>query len=254
MRRRVAIAFAAIALSASGVVAREPGDPIRLDWLEGDVAGFTPIYSPSGGAPIGAIEYHQRRRGDVLETVRVAHFSDGSSDEDQAVARVGKTLDALRGRSVIRDTHGRPTVDLQIDVTGGRVSGFYQDGESRHDVDDRVTMSPGTYWGPLVFLVLKNFASNVEDGRVRFRTVVPTPSPRLLTLELARDGSRTITRPGGPRELEHYVMRPHFGWLVDPIVSRLVPTTEFFVDPGAPPALGRYEGPRNFAGQEIRLE
>jgi hypothetical protein len=49
-------------------------------------------------------------------------------------------------------------------------------------------------------------------------------------------------------------LRPTNNWLVDPIIRRIAPPTQFFIQPGAPPALARFEGPRNYAGQKIRLE
>src|SRR5262245_26312083 len=129
MRLLIAIGFACTcAALASMASARETGDPIRLTWLEGDVAGFTPIFPPGGsskdGAPIGFVEYHQHRRGDVLETTRVARFADGSSDEDEASARVADGLRAIRGRQIVRDARGRVLVDLIIDVAGQRLTGF----------------------------------------------------------------------------------------------------------------------------------
>lgn len=48
--------------------ARTSGDPIRLVWDEGDVAGMSTIRDETGGTVIGSIEYHQVRRGDVLTT------------------------------------------------------------------------------------------------------------------------------------------------------------------------------------------
>ena len=77
--------------------AREPGDPIRLEWSEGDLAGYTTIYGPDGKEAVGVVEYVQRRRGDVLEARRVAYFVDGSRDEDRAEARVGRTLRTVGG-------------------------------------------------------------------------------------------------------------------------------------------------------------
>ncbi len=50
------------------------------------------IFSPDGKSTIGFVDYRQRRRGDVLEIVRVARFSDGSSDEDRVEARIAETL------------------------------------------------------------------------------------------------------------------------------------------------------------------
>src|SRR5262245_9712984 len=81
---------------AGGAAAREPGDPIQLQFVEGDIAGITSIHAADAGGVIGRIEFRQRRRGTMLEVVRTARFTDGSSDEDQAVARAGNELVALR--------------------------------------------------------------------------------------------------------------------------------------------------------------
>ncbi len=256
MRRMSAIAvFVTLALGAIvSADAREPGDPIRIVWIEGDIAGQTPILGPDGGAPIGIVEYHQHRKGDEVEMTRVSRFKDGSSDEDTAVAHVNRTLEAIRGRSIIRDKNGRTLVDLRIDVPGGRVTGFYSDNGTRREVDMVEHLDPATYWGPLIFTVVRNFEANAEEDRVRFRTIAPTPRPRVLTMEVAHLGQREITRMGRELTLEHYTLRPTFGWVVDPIVHRLVPTTEFLVEPGSPPSLARYAGPRNYQGQEMLLE
>jgi hypothetical protein len=252
--RLTAALIAAISIVASAAIAREPGEPIRIVWKEGDVAGQSPILGPHGGAPIGVVEYHQHLDGNELETIRVARFTDGSSDEDTAVARINKTLEGVRGRSIIRDSGGKTIVDIEIDVAAGHVKGFYDDGGKHQDVDMHESLDPATYWGPLIFIVAKNFDANVEDGRVRFKTVAPTPKPRVLTMELADQGAKQWKRMGRSFGVESYVLRPTLGWMLDPIVHRLVPSTEFLVEPGKPPSLARYAGPRNYAGQEIVLE
>jgi len=253
-RIAIVLALTYVLLDASAARARDAGAPIRLGWMEGDVAGFTPIRDPNGGAQIGIVEYHQRRRGDLLEASRIARFDDGSSDQDDAVARVGEVLAAVEGRSIIRQPGGRVVVDIRIDVAGGRLGGFYEDGGKRHEVDERVELGTGTYWGPLIFLVVKNFDANAEDGRLAFRTVVPTPRPRVLTMELVRDGAGTLERPGGAVATQRYALRPTVGRMVDPFIHAIVPRTRFILEPGSPPAFARYDGPRNFRGQEIRLE
>jgi hypothetical protein len=246
--------IAALSSLARAVLAREAGDPIQLKWVEGDVAGMTRILSPDGKKAIGFVEYHQRRQGDHLEATRVARFADGSSDEDQVEARVGTTLEALRGRSIIRDQRGRSIVDLTIDVPGGRITGFSGVGKDRETYDEKVELPAGTYWGPLIFIVVKNFDQNAADGRLVFRTVAATPKPRVIDLELVRDGSAVVNPPGGKLDVVKLSLRPTINWLVDPIIQRIAPQTQFFVQPGAPPALARFQGPRNYAGQQIRLE
>jgi len=250
----VAMVMTALSAPLHGVFARESGDPIKLKWMEGDVAGMTAIWSPDATKVIGFVEYHQHRLGDRLEATRVARFADGSSDEDQVEASVGGTLEALRGRSIIRDQRGTSVVDLTIDVSAGHITGFSANGGDRKTYDEKVHLPAGTYWGPLIFIVVKNFDQNETDGRVVFRTVAATPSPRVVDMELVRDGPAAVTPPGGKLDVVLLSLRPTINWLVDPIVQRIAPSAQFFIQPGAPPALARYEGPRNYAGQEIRLE
>jgi hypothetical protein len=241
-------------LVAASAAARDSGDPIRLTWTEGDVAGMTPIWSADGTTRIGFVEYHQRRQGDRLELMRISRFSDGSSDEDQVEARVADTLEAVRGRSIIRDTEGRPIADVTIDVAGGRITGFSADGADRETYDEQVALPAGTYWGPLIFIVVKNFEQNASNERLVFRTVAQTPSPRVLDLELVQESDTVVRKPGGQIDVRRLALRPTLHWLIDPVIQRLVPEADFFIRPGAPPALARFDGPRNYSGQEIRLE
>jgi hypothetical protein len=250
----LAIVITTLIAPASGAFARESGDAIQLQWMEGDVAGMTTIWSPGGAKVIGFVEYHQQRQGDRLEATRVARFADGSSDEDQVEAHVGSTLEAMRGRSIIRDQRGASIVDLTIDVPRGRITGFSGVGEDRETYDEKVELPAGTYWGPLIFIVVKNFDRNATDDRLVFRTVAPTPKPRVIDMELIRDGLTAVTSPGGKLDVVLLSLRPTINWLVNPIVHRIAPSTRFFMQPGTPPALARFEGPRNYTGQEIRLE
>jgi hypothetical protein len=240
-------------LGASRASARVAGDPVRLQWQEGDVAGFASIGTPDGEA-IGFVEYTQSRRDGVLTMSRVARFADGSSDEDTAEAEVGTTLRALRGRSIIRDASGRVTVDLGIDVANGHIAGFTDIDGARTPFDRDVDLPPGTYWGPLVFLVLKNFDANAEDGRLVFRTIVPTPQPRLLNMEIHREDWVQLPRPGGSVYAERFAMQPTFNLVVDPLIRWFVPDATFFMAPTSPPSLVRFVGPRNYTGQEVRIE
>ena len=233
---------------------RTSAEGIRLTHPEGDVAGFTAIYAADGAQPIGFVEYRQVRRGDTLSMTRIAHFRDGSSDEDTAEAHVAGALDATRGRSIIRDANGAASVDLTIDVTGQRIRGSWGTGAERKTIDEHRDLSPRTYWGPLIFIVLKNFEANAADGRVAFETVAPTPQPRVLELELVRGESTRLQRTGAALDVVRYDLRPTVHWAIDPFIRAIAPDTHFLVRQGDPPALARFAGPRNYAGQEIRIE
>lgn len=245
--------FVAVALAGSAAPAATT-DPIKLTYLEGDYAGATTIWSEDGKRILGYVAYRQHRQGNRLKVERTAYFKDGSSDEDVAEAEVGDRLRALNSRSIIRNTRGKSVVDLRVDVAGKRVTGFYLDDGKKQTVDEELDIGPGTYIGPLYQFVVKNFAANAADGKVVVQSVVVTPKPRVIDMEFARDGDSTVTRAGGTIKAERITLLPTVNFLVDPILQRLVPKTEFLVDDGHPPSLVRFTGPRNYAGQMMRLE
>lgn len=258
MRRFVvpvaALVVAAVAFAAQAARAASPTPPIALAYVEGDVAGSTPIWSPDGKRLIGIIDYRQRRERDRLVITRAARFKDGSSDEDEAEALVGEHLESLRGRMVIRDTRGKPTVDVAIDVGKRRLTGFYVDGGKRVDVDQEADIGSGTYWGALFNLVLKNFEKNANGDAVTFQTVALTPKPRVLDMVFTRAEATSIRRTGGAVKTTRFTLFPTVNFLVDPILRRFVPKTEFFMDGGKPPMMIRFDGPRNYSGVMMRLQ
>ena len=254
---RLACALFGVAVGCllpSGALARDPGEPIRTTYIEGDLAGYSGIVALDTQQPLGVVEYVQRRKGDVLEARRVAYFVDGSSDEDTAEVRLGKTLRTIRGRSIIRDPSGRITVDMRVDVGSGHVTGFYGLDKERKDFDEHGEIPQGTYLGPLINLVLKNFDANAEDGRLVFHTIVPTPGPRQLDMEVIRQQEVTLSRPSHDIQTVRYMMRPTVNPILNPMVHMIAPETHFYLTRTQPPAVARFEGPRNYAGQAIRLE
>jgi hypothetical protein len=241
----VSLATPAAALSAS--------EPIRLVWSEGDVGGVTTIQSPEGEA-IGFVQYHQRRKGDVLTSTRIARYRDGSSDEDSADARVAGRLEAISGRSIVRDTGGETVVDMKIDVASRRVVASWGKGSDRKTMDEAMELSPATYFGPLIYLVLKNFDANAEAGKLVFHTIAPTPKPMAIHMELSRGAAESLQRTGQRLDASRIELRPTVHWALDPLISMVAPKATFWTIEGDPPALARYVGPRNFGRQPILIQ
>jgi len=248
------IVLLATLLGATPAAGRDAGEPIQMMWIEGDVAGLSTIRGPDGKAVIGSVNYHQHREGQLLHAVRIARFRDGSSDEDRVDARVGTTLQTLRGRSIIRNTAGVATVDINIDVEHGHITGFSGLGDERKEYDEHVELTPGTYWGPLIFMVIKNFERNATDGRLVFRAVVATPKPRVLDMEVLKKGKTAVQRVGEKINGVRFLLRPTVNPIIDPLIHAIAPETTFIIAPGSPPAMARFEGPRNYERQMIRIE
>ena len=106
----------------------------------------------------------------------------------------------------------------------------------------------------MLFLVLKNFEVNAEDGRVVFRTVVPTPRPMVIDMVLGRSDGEVLERTGARIDAARYQLSPTVHWLLDPIIRLVAPRASFWVLPGDPPAMVRYQGPRNYARQPIVIQ
>ena len=228
-----------VVLLATPVVARSPGDPVRLTWMEGDIAGMSTIYDPTGDTPIGSVEYHQRRRGDTLSTVSKRYSQEIQTPEN------GYGLDWLtrqRANRLIGITNG---VDCEVwdPQTDAEIPAHYS---------TNFQTAAGTF--TLVFLVLKNFDANAEDGRVVFRTVAPIPRPMVINMELRRVQKAAVDRLGTHFDTVQYELRPTIHWSVDPIVHMVAPTARFWLVGGEPPALARFSGPRNFGRQGIVLQ
>jgi hypothetical protein len=247
-------ALGLLLLASAAADAAAPATPIRLVFDEGDLAGFSDISDPATGRPLGLVEYTQTRRDDVLSVLRVARFDDGSSDEDCAEARVADGLEAIRGRSIVRDPDGTPVAEVHIDVRGGRIHGSWGRGDGRTELDEPIALPPRTYWGPLIFLVLKDFAANAEDGRVAFRTVALTPRPRVFDMEIVRADESRLERAGIALPVVRYSLAPTVHWLLDPVIQRFLPDSSFWMRSGEPPLLVRFEGPRNYARQRVRIQ
>jgi hypothetical protein len=251
---RLFVLTLALAALPPRAAARSSGDPVRLVWYEGDVAGMSTVWSPDGTEPVGFVEYHQTREGDRLSSLRIARFRDGSSDEDTAEADVAETLQAVSGRSIIRDVDGEPIVDVHIDVEAGRIVGSWGRGTDRRSMDEQVALPRGTYWGPLIFIVLKNFEANADGGRLVFRTVAPTPRPMVLDMEFTRRGVGALERTGLRLDARRFDLSPTIHWMVDPLIRLIAPRASFWMLPGDPPALARFVGPRNYARQGIMIQ
>jgi hypothetical protein len=243
-----------VADSAPAAEAGDEDQPIELEFIEGDVAGMSSILSADGKTAIGTIEYRQHRRGDVLEISRIARFSDGSSDEDQVQAHVGKTLRSIGGRTIIRNTAGVAIVDLKIDIASGRISGFSGLGKKRNNYQEDAKLTPATYWGPLLAIVLKNFDKNAVDGHLEFHTVVATPKPRVFNMEFIRKEPSFTKRIGDKISVVRFSLSPAINPLLDPLIRMVTPKTDFYMQAGQPPSMARFAGPRNYAGQMIRIE
>lgn len=250
----ILLALLPLLWAGSGPEDHSAGEPIRMAWNEGDLAGMASIMDPESEERIGFVVYRQTVRDGILSTVRVTRYLDGSSEEDHARARVGRYLESLGGRSVIRDRDGSPVVDLTIDVVENRIRGSWTNGGSRVEYDEEAQLTPGTYWGPLIFIVIKNFDANASDGRLVFRAVVPTPKPRLLDLELVDRGPVALRRLGTELDTVRIELRPTVHWMIDPLIRLFVPSGNFLLTDSEPPGLARFSGPRNFERQEIVIE
>src|SRR5207247_5360374 len=107
----------------------------------------------------------------------------------------------------------------------------------RRHVEGAGRPTQGDLLGPLIFIVLKNFDANAEDGRLVFRTVAPTPRPRVFDMELAGGPPAALQRAGASLATRRFQLGPTIHWTVDPILRLVLPSGTLWMLPGQPPGL-----------------
>ena len=180
-------------------------------------SGYRPDTNP-GRSETPNLTRHRIGSGSSRQNV-VNHHNRGTVE-----ALVGKTLRTVRGQSIIRNTKGTPTVDIRIDIAAGRITGFSGLGKEREKYDETSELSPATYWGPLIGLVIKNFDKNAVDGRLfEAENLLSDVLESLNSGELAQRRFREIARiaglvfsgyPGAPKSMKQVQASAGLFWEV----------------------------------------
>jgi hypothetical protein len=184
----------------------------------------------------------------------VFRFTDGSLREETAVFSQRGTFHLLTYHLVQKGRTFPQAQDMTIDSSSGQVIVRYTDDGKEKVESERLDVPPDVANG-MLFTVLKNLNSNDPPATVAL--VVATPKPRLVKLELTRQGQEPFSVAGDRRMATHYVLHVDIGGITGAIASLLgkqPPDLHVWVLGGAAPAFVKFEGPMYLGGPVWRIE
>jgi hypothetical protein len=227
--------------------------PVRVRFPEGTTRGFLAIRTPAGKL-IGHGELRQRVRGDEIDSRLLLRFKDGSVHDE---ATTYSQRDVLRLESYTLTQRGPsfPGAEIAFD----RKSGRYR-ARTREHADDAEAVASGEFQMPadlyngMALLVLKNLP---PGERATGQLAAFTPRPRLLRMELRREGEDLVAFGGDAKPATRFLVDLEIGGVtgvVASLIGKTPPDLRYWLVLGDLPAFVRFEGPMFLNGPVWRVE
>jgi hypothetical protein len=225
--------------------------PVRLP--EGTVRGFLAIRTRTGGR-LGHGELIQRPRGDEVENHLVLRFDDGSVHDEvttysqHGVFRLETYRLTQRGPSF-------PGAEISFDRKSGRYQAKVRNrigGEE--DVASGAFEMPADLYNGMALTLLKNLPPGKS---VTGQLAAFTPTPRLLRMELGREGEDRVAFAGDPKQATRYLVNLEIGGLtgvVASVIGKNPPDLRYWLAAGDVPAFVRFQGAMFLNGPVWRVE
>ncbi len=248
-RMRVGLFSLLLLIGASALGAA----PVQVRLREGTVRGFLAIRTPTGER-IGHGELVQRPRGDEVENHLVLRFDDGSlHDEVTTYSQRGAfRLEAYR---LTQRGPSFPGAEVTFDRKSGRYEAKVHEriGATEEVASGEFEMPPDLYNGMALTLL-----KNLPPGQtVAGQLVAFTPRPRLLRMELSREGEDRVMFAGDPKAASRYLVNLEIGGLtgvVASVIGKSPPDLRYWLATGEVPAFVRFEGAMFLNGPVWRVE
>jgi hypothetical protein len=227
--------------------------PVQVLLPEGSTRGFLRIRSPEG-ARLGHGELVQRMRGNDLESHLVLSFDDGSIyDEVTAYSQHGVfRLDAYR---LTQRGPSFPGAEIAFDRKTGRYQAKVRGriGAAEEQASGEFEMPTDLYNGMALTLL-----KNLPPGKgVTAQLAAFTPKPRLLRMELRREGEDRVVFGGNAKQATRLLVNLNVGGLTGVVASlmgKTPPDLRYWLVPGEVPAFVRFEGAMFLNGPVWRVE
>ena len=226
---------------------------VRVRFPEGVTRGFLAIRTPQGEL-IGHGELRQKPRGDQVDSRLLLQFKDGSVHDEvttysqRGVLRLESYKLSQRGPSF-------PGTEVSFDRKTGRYQAKTR--ERPDGPEDTASgdfeMPPDLYNG-MSLLVLKNLA---PGERATGHLAAFTPKPRLLRMELHREGEDRVVFAGDAKQAARHLVNLEIGGVtgvVASVIGKNPPDLRYWLVLGEVPAFVRFEGAMFLNGPVWRVE
>ncbi len=227
--------------------------PVRVRFPEATTRGFLAIRTPEG-ALIGHGELRQKVRGNEIDSRLSLQFKDGSLHDETTTFSQGPVL-RLESYTLTQQGPSFPGAEIAFD----RKSGRYR-AKTRERVDGTEESASGEFEMPadlyngLALLVLKNMS---PGERTTGQLAAFMPKPRLLRMELRREGEDRVTFAGDRKQATRFLVDLEIGGVTGAVASLIgknPPDLRYWLVLGETPAFVRFEGAMFLNGPIWRVE
>ena len=227
--------------------------PVRVRFIEGTTRGFLAIRTPQGEL-IGHGELRQKPRGDEVETRLLLRFKNGSlHDETTTFSQRGVLrLEAYR---LLQRGPSFPGTEVSFDRKSGRYEAkTHERTDGPEETASGEFEMPVDLYNGMALLALKNLPPG-EGATVQLAAF--TPKPRLLRMDLRREGEDRVVLAGIAMPATRYLVNLQIGGLtgvVASLVGKAPPDLRYWLVLGDMPAFVRFEGAMFVNGPVWRVE
>jgi hypothetical protein len=241
-------------LAATGRPLSAPAAQVRVRHREGLVHGFLVLRSTDGKA-LADGDLMQTVHGERVTNHLVFHFRDGSVHDETAIFLQRKQFLLLSYRLVQRGPSFERPSEVSFEVSSQQVTVRHNDEQGRQKVISEHVEMPADVANGLVITLLKNIPAST--GSLTVSMVAATPKPRLVKLQIARQGEDRFVIGASQRKAIHYVVKVEIGGVTGvlaPLLGKQPPDTQVWIVGGDAPTFVKSEGPLYFGGPVWRIE
>ena len=227
--------------------------PVRVRFTEGVTRGFLAIRTPQGEL-IGHGELRQKPRGDEVDSRLLLQFKDGSV-HDEVTTYSQRGVLRLEAYKLVQRGPSFPGVEVSFDRKSGRYQAKTRErADGPEEAASGELEMPADLYNGMALLILKNLP---PGERATGQLAAFTPKPRLLRMELGREGEDRVVFAGDPKQAVRHLVNLEIGGLTGVVASMIgknPPDLRYWLVLGDIPAFVRFEGSMFLNGPVWRVE
>jgi hypothetical protein len=227
--------------------------PVTVRILEGAARGFL-VVRTMDGQPIAHGELVQRSHGSRIDSRLTLTFVDGSLWDEQVSFSQDRVF-RLEAYRLLQRGPSLPISEIEFDRRGRRFMARTEErkGDGVKEASGQLEMPADLYNG-MALILLKNLPPG-QGGSGQM--VVFTPTPRLIQMDLVREGEEDVRLGPLARKVIRYLVRLEVRGLtgvIAALVGKDPPDSRYWLAAGEVPTFVRFIGAMFLNGPTWRLE
>ncbi len=246
--------LSAVALMVCGGIRVAQADPIPVRYVQGSYHRFLELRAEDGHV-VASGDTTSAVHGDRVIAETIFHFKDGSVDDETAVYTQRHSFQLISDHHIQKGPAFPHPMDVMIDARSGEVTVRSVGKDGKDEVKTDHMKLPADLANGIVPQLIENLREDTPQATVSM--VVMTPKPRLVKLEISRDGSDSVSVVGAERKATHYEIKVDLGGVVGivaPLIGKAPPNIQLWVIGGTVATFAKEVGPLYAEGPLMTIQ